>query len=171
MKYYDINDVEIPEEDIDYSLGRVELESKFIAHHDAVPAQPEKNHYEVSKFYFQDGTSYEVTSQDDPHIKAVEPEKGIFEYVDQGEGKEIRGIDLKTVTDEKATEAKEAYDETEEFYRWIPYTEEELAEQAEQRAKAEVQQEFLETGPERLDTTEMDITDLSVAFVELMESM
>lgn len=168
MKYYDENGVEIPESEIDYAKGRVEYKSKVIAHHPATEAQPEKNHYEVSKFYFDDGTSYTVTSPDDPHIEFINPEEGVFGYIDLGEGKTLFGIDLKTVVDEPATEAKEAYDETEDYYVYIPYTPEELAEQAEQQKKAEAQAEFLTTGPERLESTEISVDDLCLVVAELV---
>ena len=177
-KYYDVNDNELSESDIDYDLGRVEYETRVIKHHEAEDEQPEENHYEVATFYFEDGTSLSIESQDDPHIEKIEPDKGIFGYIDQGEGKELRGIDLKTVVDKESVPAKEAWDETEDFYRYILYTPEELEENRLCKEAREKQQEFLKNGPVRLDVTEKDIAnlgvdvgDLSVTLVEIMENL
>lgn len=185
MKYYDENDVEIPESEIDYELGKVELDSKVIEHHEAVEEVPRITHYTVDTFYFDDDTSLTMESEDDPHIKVIDNKAGVFEYVDQGEGKVYFGADLKEVVDQEYVAPQEAYDEIEEFYRWIPYTEEELEEQRKNREIAEKRQEFIENGADRLDSVETDLSntteqvdslgaelgDLSVAFVELMESI
>lgn len=178
IKYYDVNDNEIQESDIDYSLGYLEYETKVIKHHEAQVAQPEENHYEVAAFYFEDGTSLQIKSQNDPHIMKTNPEKGIFGYADQGENKILRGIDLKTVVDKKAVSPREAWDETESFYRYIPYTSEEVAQKKVEKEKQEQQQEFLAKGPERLSAAEInveslgiDIGDLSVTLVEILENL
>ena len=47
------------------------------------------------------------------------------------------GKDVITVWDEKPTEAKEAWDETEEIKRYIPYSAEELAKIAKEKEEAE----------------------------------
>ena len=47
------------------------------------------------------------------------------------------GKDVVTVWDEKPTEAKEAYDETEDIQRYIPYSAEELAKIAKEKEEAE----------------------------------
>lgn len=178
IKYYDINDNEIPASEIDYDLGHVEYETRLIKHHEAVEEQPEENHYEVSTFYFDDGTSLAVESQDDPHIEKIDPDNGIFGYIDQGEGKNVRGIDLKTVVDKETVQPQEAWDETEGFYRYILYTPEERAEREAQKEKAEKQRVFLENGPGQLSVAEediqslgIDVGDLSVTLVEIMESL
>lgn len=185
MKYYDENDVEVPESEIDHEKGRIILDTKVVKHHEATPEVQEESHYEVSTFYFEDGTTLTVESQDDPHIGLVDPENGVFDYIDQGEEKILRGIELVTVIDVERKEAQDAWDETEDFYRWIPYTEEELEEQRKAQEIAEKQHAFIESGPDRMEAIEEDLGttvetvdslgvelgDLSIAFVELMESI
>lgn len=178
IKYYDVNDNEIQASEIDYDLGYIEHETKVIKHHEAEPAQLEQNHYEVDIFYFDDGTTLKVESQDDPHIKKINPEKGIFGYEDQGEGKILKGIDLKTVVDKESSPAKEAWDETESFFRYKLFTPEQIAEKKAQNEKEQKEKHFMETGPERLEVTEanvenlgLDVGDLSVTLVEIIENL
>lgn len=153
---------------IDYNLGYLQPEEKLIAHHDAQPEVEREFHYIVKTFYFEDGTKYQVKSQDDPHIKVVDMDKGVFDYVDQGEGKVLRGIDLEEYEDVPQQEAKPEYNEYETFQRYILYTPEELAERAEAEHKAKIQQHFMETGPERLDETEINVEDLTLLMAEMI---
>lgn len=179
MKYYDENDIEIEESQIDFELGHATVEEKVVQHHEAEPGREEKYHYEVNAFYFEDGTSLEIESQDDPHIKVVDPNAGVFEYVNlKGENKVLRGIDLKTIVDQEAIEPKDAWDEVEQFYRWHPFTEEEIAEREAAQQAAIRRNHFLETGPERLSVAETDVAnlgvdvgDLSVTLVEILENL
>lgn len=69
------------------------------------------------------------------------------------------GRDVITVWDEEPVEAKAAYDETETIQRYIPYTEDELNERAEQ-AEAERKS--------RLTPTNSDLSD---AMVDLAQSV
>lgn len=178
MKYCDLDDNEIDESQIDYDLGHIIVEERVIAIHEAVEAEPAITHFEVKTFYFEDGTSYDVQSQDDPHIDFIDPDNGVFGYIDQGENKELRGIDLETIVEKEAVEPQEAWEEKEEFYRYIPFTEEELAIRKEAQEKAIQQTAFLETGPDRLNDTEttvenlgVDVGDLSVTLVEILENL
>lgn len=170
MKFIDQDGNEILESAIDYSKGRVIGDKLFVAHHDAVEAVDEVNHYEVKKIYFTDGTSLDVESNEDSHIKILSEETGVFDYVDQGEGKTMRGMDIRQVTDTAKTEAKDAYDEYEDVNRYILYTEDELKEREEAETKAEKQQEFLNNGPDLLDSTATSVEDLTVILSELVGS-
>lgn len=178
MKYYDLDNNEIDESQIDYDLGHVTVEERVIATHEAIEAEPAEFSFIVKTFYFEDGTSYDVQSQDDPHIDFIDPDNGVFGYIDQGEDKVLRGIDLETIIEKEAVEAQEAWEEKEEFYRYIPFTEEEIAVRKEAQEKAVQQAAFLQTGPERLANTEstvsdlgVDVGDLSVTLVEILESL
>lgn len=153
---------------INYDLGYLKSEERLIKHYDAQPEVKREFHYIVKTFYFDDGTKYEVTSQDDPHIKVIDMDKGVFDYVDQGEGKILRGIDLEEYEDVPHQEAKPAYDEYETFQRYILYTPEELKEREEAEKKAVIQQYFMETGPERLDETEINVEDLTLLMAEMI---
>lgn len=153
---------------IDYNLGYLQPDEILIAHYDAQPAVEREFHYIVKTFYFEDGTKYEVKSQDDPHIKVIDMDKGKFDYVDQGEGKILRGIDLAEHEDVARQDEKPAYDEYEIIQRFIPYTPEELAAQEEMRKKAEIQEHFMETGPGRLEETEVNVEDLTLLMAEMI---
>lgn len=164
----DENGFELNIDSIDYDRGYLQLDDILIAHHDAQPAVQKKFHYIVKTFYFEDDSKLDVTSQDDPHIKAVDIYKGIFEYVDQGEGKMLRGIDLAEFIDEPEQEAKPAYDEYETIRRYILYTPEELKAREEAKIKEETQEHFLETGPTRLTDTEVSVEDLTLLMAEMI---
>lgn len=168
MDYYNEQGQKIKESDVDLTKGYVRQDKLFVKHHDAVEAQEEQTHYEVKVFYFDDGTSYEPSSQDDDHISVVDKENGVFNYVDQGEGKICYGIDLESVVDSEAVEAKEAYDEYEDIMRYILYTEEELQEQQERREQQEAREDFLANGPEQLSTNTSSIEDLTLIMSDLI---
>ena len=70
------------------------------------------------------------------HHEAVEAKQGkshieVVKEYDNG------GKDVITIWDEKPTEAKEAWDETEEIQRYIPYSADELEKISKEKEKAE----------------------------------
>lgn len=140
MKIYNELDEEIQESDIDLELGFVTSDKRFVKHHEAVEEQEEVKHFECQIFYFEDDTQLDVSElgNDDPHVKVLDDTNGIFDYVDQGEGKTFRGLDLKEITDKEKVEAKEAYDEYEDILRYKLFSEEELAQHAAQKAQQEM---------------------------------
>ena len=164
----DENDYELNRDSINHDLGYLVSEDILLKHHDAQEAIDRKFHYIVKTFYFEDGTQYDVESQDDPHIKVIDAETGVFDYVDQGEGKTLRGIDLAEHEDVAAQEAKPEYDEYEIISRYTLYTPEELAERKEAELKAQKQKAFMETGPDRLDITETNVEDLTLLMAEMI---
>jgi hypothetical protein len=168
MEYYNEQDELIDESQVDLTKGYIESDRLFVEHHDAVEEVEEKTHYRVKCFYFDDGASYEPTTEDDAHIEVVDAENGVFNYVDQGEEKVCRGIDLETVVDSEKVEAKEAYDEYKDIIRYILYTDEELAAQQAAKEKSAVTQEFLENGPEQLNTNTSSIEDLTLIMSDLI---
>lgn len=168
MAIYNEQDEEIQESDVDTSKGYLVPDKKFIKHHDEQPEVEEQSHYEVKTFYFEDGDSLDVDGNSDPHVDVVDDKQGVFNYVDQGEGKELRGIDIESVIDVEKVEHKDSYDEYEDIQRYKLYTEEQLAEQAEQRAKQEKQADFLENGPDQLDSNTVSIEDLTVLMSEMI---
>lgn len=168
MRILDENDFEIAQEDVDHELGYLVPEEILIAHHDAVPAVEQVSHFEMKTFYFTDGTQLDVESQDDPHIVVVDDKQGVFEYVNlPGEDKEFLGADLNEVIDIESAEEKEAWDEKEEIQRYIRFTEEELATRKEMQEKAKAQQDFMENGPSRLETTEANVDGLTTSVDDL----
>lgn len=167
-RYLDVNDNEIQPENIDYSKYHADFEKLFIKHHDAIEEAQEECHYEVKKFYFDDGTEMEVNGNSDEHVKVIDADEGIFEYVDCGEGKVYFGADIDRIVDKEKVEAKEAYDEYEDIYRVTAYTEEELSAQAESLVQQEKYNDFIENGPDKLDETSASVEDITVMLAEMI---
>lgn len=109
-----------------------------------------------------------MTDNTDPHVKVIDDQAGIFAYNDLGEGKELRGIDIESVTDVEHQDAKDAYDEYEDISRYVLWTEEELAEQKERQEKTEKQTKFMEEGPDQLESNTVSIEDLTVLLSEMI---
>ena len=168
MRILNEQDEEIQESDVDTSKGRLQPEQLFVAHHDAIEHKDAVTHFAVQTFYFDDNTSLEVTDENDPHVDVVDAKTGVFNYIDQGEGKVLRGIDLRTITDEEEVEAKDEEDEYEDIQRYILYTEEELAAMEASREKSQKQQAFLENGPAQLDSNTTSIEDLTILMSDII---
>lgn len=97
------------------------------------------------------------------HHDAVEAKQGkshIEVVKEYGNG----GKDVITVWDEKPTEAKEAYDETEEIQRYHAYTENELAERKKAKEESENRQKKLES----LYNADMSFADVVDAVAGLL---
>ena len=93
-----------------------------------------------------------------------------FTYVapEGEEPREFKGCDVKYIIDVEHQEAKKAWDEMEEIQRYKLYTEEELKQRKDAQEKQEKQDAFLETGPDRLASTESDVNDITVAIADLI---
>lgn len=172
-KVEDENGNELDWDSLDYETGYTSSETRVTAHHDAIEAVEEVGHYCVRMFYFWDAEPLKIETDDnsDPHIKIVDEDNGVFEYVnveDEGVTRSYKGADLERIIDVEAVEAKDAYDDTETYFVWHPFTDEELAERAAQKEKAEKQSTFLENGPDQLDTATSDIEDLAITISELV---
>ena len=164
MRILNEKDVEVQEEDCDLTLGYLTPDKVFVQHHDAVSEVPEEGHYYPKKFYFMDGTNYEVhgEGENDPHVKPNDD--GLtFEYLpdEEEEAKEIKGTDVAWIVDKERQEAKEAYDEYEDIQRYKLYTEEELQRRKEEKEQQEKRERFMSTGPDRLDNAETNIDTVS----------
>ena len=176
MRTLDEQDRELQEDEIDYDLGYIIPDQVFVAHHEAQEAVAEQGHYYPKVFYFEDSTRYELDLDEDkhpiegdPHVEA--DEDGVtFHYVPQeGEDEKIvRGIDVAYIVDVEKVEAKDAYDEYEDINRYKLYTAEELAAKREREEKEQKQEQFIETGPERLDSAETNIEDLTVFMADMI---
>ena len=97
------------------------------------------------------------------HHDAVEAKQGkshieVVKEYDNG------GKDVITVWDEKPTEAEEAWDETEDIQRYIPYTADELS----KIAKAKEEAENKETKLNALYNADMTFSDVVDAIAGLM---
>ena len=114
----------------DLTLGRLAEDKLLLAHHDAVAAATEEENALAlqgeGKTVTQIGERwYEVTAVYTNEI--TDPETGETTSVPKGR-------DLKRIA---ATPAKEAWDETEDIYVYTPYTEQELAAIAANKAISE----------------------------------
>lgn len=148
MKIVDINGN--PMESPDLTKGYLKPETQTV-HHDAVAGVEEVSHYETETL--PDGT---------PAI-----------YYD-ADGRE-KGRDVRKVVDVPGVAAKEAYDEEVEVQRYVLYTAEELAAQAEAKKKVEEaaaaeakKKAELEAMPERVDALEAANNDMILMMADLI---
>ena len=98
----------------DLSLGRLVADKILIAHHDAVPAVVGKTSEELAKEWQESGKEVFFNEQ-----------RGLWYYVDQKF--DNGGRSVKAIYPVQAVEAKEAWDEYEDLYIYVPYTENELS--------------------------------------------
>lgn len=148
MKIIDSNGVEIANPDL--TKGYLKQETQTV-HHDAVTGVEEVSHYETETL--PDGT---------PAI-----------YYD-ADGRE-KGRDVRKVVDVPGVDPQPAWDEEVPVQRYILYTAEELAEQAEAKKKAEEaaaaeakKKAELETVPGRMDALEAANDDLVLMMADLI---
>lgn len=148
MKIIESNGVEIASPDL--TKGYLKPETQTV-HHDAVAGVEEVSHYETETL--PDGT---------PAI-----------YYD-ADGRE-KGRDVRKVVDVPGVIAQKAYDEEVEVQRYVLYTAEELAAQAEAKKKAEEaaaaeakKKAELETVPGRMDALEAANDDLVLMMADLI---
>lgn len=139
-------------ENPDLELGWLKKET-FTTHHTSVP---EQWRYQVTIFDFANGETYKPTSNEDPHVRVIDDQKGIFEYVSL-EGEEERVVVGQTITPTIISAAIPAWDETNTIYRYVLYTEKELADH-----------EFLTNGPQLLAEAQETIEDLLLVLADLL---
>ena len=168
MKIYNEEDVEIKESDVDTTKGYLKSDKKFIVHHEEQPEISEKKHYEVERFVFEDGSQMLIETNEDPHVKVIDDQAGVFEYVDKGEGNVYHGAEIKSVIDQEHVEHKDAYDEYEDIQRYVLYTEEELQALKEAEEKQAKQTAFMENGPDQLESNTTSIGDLTIMLSEIV---
>ena len=167
------DDEEITMDDVDLELGYLRSDQLLKEHHEAIEFQEEQWHYAVTCFYFEDGSELKVESEDDPHIEKIDADNGVFGFLPQNEEEEqlvVKGIDLKQAVDQEQIDAKEAWDEYEQIQRYILYTSEELEEKKKREEEQAKRETFMSSGPERLDTAETNIIDLSIAVSDIFVS-
>lgn len=168
MKILNEEDVEIKESDVDTTKGYLKPDKKFVMHHDEQLEIQEKKHYEVERFVFVDGSQMLIETNEDPHVKVIDDQAGVFEYVDKGEGNVYHGAEIKSVIDQEHVEHKDAYDEYEDIQRYVLYTEAELKKRKEMEEKQAKQAAFMENGPDQLKANTISIGDLTIVLSELV---
>lgn len=170
MDIYDENDNKITENDVDKNKGYLVNDTKFVVHHEEVQAIPTEGYYKATQVWFRDGACYNVTGEDDPHIKVLDNKWAEFEYVPQegDEDKEVMSISFTYVVTKEGSPAVEAYDEYEDILRYKLYTEEELQERTQQQlidSLPDAMAELCESVSSNLD----NVTVLTEAIAELSE--
>lgn len=168
MKILNEEDAEIKESDVDTTKGYLKPDKKFVMHHDEQLEIPEQKHYEVERFVFEDGSQMLIDSNADSHVKVIDDQAGVFEYVDQGEGNVYYGAEIKSVIDQEHIEHKDAYDEYEDIQRYVLYTEAELQKRKEMEEKQAKQAAFMENGPDQLESNTTSIGDLTIMLSEIV---
>lgn len=148
----DQNNEEITDPDLSLGYLRKEI---FTVHHETVP---ERWHYKVVSFDFSNGEIYVPESENDPHIRVIDAQKGIFEYINL-DGEEPHTVVGQTITAIVDQREIPAYDEQTTFYRYVLYTEKELADIA-----------FMADGPRQLAEAQETIEDLLLMLAELVGS-
>lgn len=114
MKIY--NEAKTQElKDPDLSLGKLVQDKIFVAHHEAIPAIVGKTSEELAKEMQAQGAETFFSDL-----------RGLWYYVDQKF--DNGGRSVKAIYPIQAVPEKEAWDEYENIYVYIPYTEEELLE-------------------------------------------
>lgn len=164
------DDEEITMDDVDLELGYLRPDQLLKEHHEAIEFQEEQWHYAVTCFYFEDGSELKIESEDDPHIEKIDADNGVFGFIPQTEEEQawaLKGIDLKQAVDQEQIDAKEAWDEYEQIQRYILYTPEELEEKKKREEEQAKRETFMSSGPERLDTAEINIEDLTVTVSDM----
>lgn len=168
MKILNEEDVEIKESDVDTLKGYLKPDKIFVMHHDEQLEIPEKKHYEVERFVFDDGSQMLIESNEDPHVKVIDDQAGVFEYIDKGEGNVYHGAEIKSVIDHEHVEHKDAYDEYEDIQRYVLYTEAELKKRKEMEEKQAKLAAFMENGPDQLESNTTAIGDLTIMLSEII---
>ena len=158
MKILNEEDVEIKESDVDTMKGYLKPDKKFVMHHDE----------QVERFVFEDGSQMLIETNEDPHVKVIDDQAGVFEYIDKGEGNVYHGAEIKSVIDHEHVEHKDAYDEYEDIQRYVLYTEAELKERKEMEEKQAKQAAFMENGPDQLESNTTSIGDLTIMLSEIV---
>ena len=164
------DDEEITMDDVDLELGYLRPDQLLKEHHEAIEFQEEQWHYAVTCYYFEDGTEMKITSEDDPHIEHIDADNGVFGFIPQKDEEEawvVKGIDLEQKVDKEQVDAKEAWDEYEDIRRYILYTPEELEEKKKREKEQAKRETFMSSGPERLDTAEVNIEDLTTTVSDM----
>ena len=110
-------------------------------------------------------------SYNDPSALDDAKKLGFIPQTDEEEALALKGIDLEQKVDKEQVDAKDAWDEYEDIRRYILYTPEELEEKKQREEEQAKRETFMSTGPERLDTAEVNIDDLQVTMTDMFLMM
>lgn len=168
VRIFNTDDVEVTEDSLDMALGRLVPDVRISKHVPASPYIPPVTHSMLSAVYFVNGEKYEITGEDDPHLS---DDKQDFvrldgEYQLSGDDYEpyyIFGRDYVTIIDVPEMPEVLEHNEYENIYRYIPYTDDDLA----RIESANNREEFLGGAPDRLTNVETSAEEAQSAIAEL----
>ena len=156
MRILDEQDQELRIEDVNLSLGYLKDEKLFFK------KETMKTHYKVNCFIFTDGTSYTPTSENDPHVKVIDADKGYFEYVpNKGDEKTVKGAAIGLVID------KESKDIYEDIKRYVRYKENELELHKLPSQIESIEKSVIKT-QKGLEEADINIEDLILLMAEIL---
>lgn len=166
---------ELTEGQIDYSKGHLETEEVFVAHHEAIEAIPQQEHYFVQSVFFDVSTDNEGNKyypedwynleDGDPRIEVIDAQSGAFNIVDKTLN--VRGMVIKKVVDVEGAPAKDAYDEKETIKRYIPFTTAELEEQEKTKKQEKIRESLVTIVPALEESVEQLQVDSSATTEEI----
>lgn len=133
MKIYNEADEKITQDDVDYNLGYLKTDYRFVKTHEAIPPQDEEGHTQVT-VTFTDGDKAVFDNYPTKYFD----EECNFIATDEYEGKEVEDVSEDWVIDKPYNPGEPEWNENEEILRYVLYTEEEL-EQKEAAAAADAQ--------------------------------
>lgn len=167
----DENDVELDPQNVDYNHGHLVDETITLIDQPYEEGEDGEGDWVLERFIFDDGTTMEIEDwRTDPHVKLLDEENGVFEYVDQGEGNEYSEGNYEAwfeITKEPIPET-EPYQVKEEIRRYKRYTPEEQAEFDKKMEHETNKQIFLDTGLERLINTEDNVDDIMLLLADMI---
>jgi hypothetical protein len=169
MRILDLKGKELKESEVDLEKGKLQEDKILLKHHEAVASKPQKFHYEVVVFHFEDDTEFRPEYKDgkSDYVKVIDDQNGVFEFIDKDKtGKEVKGVELRFVLDEEGVQRHDEYDEYEKIMRYIPFTKQELEQFAAEKQKALDRQDFAENGYLKLRDLENKLDNLQKEFKE-----
>ena len=149
MKIYNEQDEEITQEDVDYDLGYLVTDYRFVAFHKAVPPTDEVGHVRVI-VTFEDGSTAQFDNG----------------YPTKYEGKVFKDVEETWVVDTPYNPGSAEWYENEEILRYKLYTEEELEEMRKKAEQIAAEEEHAQKQTTKFDEMYEALEAVKQAFPE-----
>lgn len=168
--YVDEQGNEIPESQRDFSdiNGYWEITHEKDHYEEGTKPTPLISHFIVKRVYFTNNTFYEP-SLDDPHIKVIDANNGVFEYVflEGEEKKEVRNLETEEIIEQNYRPGIPGHWEYNTINIYHPYTQEERQSILDEYALQEKRQLLIDTGADRLSDAEATMEDLVLMMADI----
>lgn len=162
MKIYNEQDEEITQEDVDYDLGYLVTDYRFVAFHEAVPPTDEVGHVRVI-VTFEDGSTAQF---DDGYPTKYFNEDMTFNCIDEYEGKVFKDVEETWVVDTPYNPGSAEWYENEEILRYKLSTEEELEEMRKKAEQIAAEEEHAQKQTNKFDEMYEALEAVKQAFPE-----